>query len=223
MTGHNFSRPCRASLNFPCASSGEHPINTQTDAPLGPLDDAGVRQLVDVLSGRRTINLFDDRPAPKDVLIDAIDTARWAPNHRLTQPWRFHLLGEQTVHRVIELEVALAVARNGDAAGPRRRERLGAIPGWFVVTSALCGEELMDTENYAATACAVQNLSLYLWARGVGLKWTTGAITRDERFYEILGIETATHRVVGMFWYGYPAMVPAQKRLPCEEIVSHLP
>ena len=188
-----------------------------------PLDDDAVRQLVGILSGRRTINLFDERAAPEALLIEAIDTARWAPNHRLTQPWRFHLLGEQTRDRVIEVDVALAVARNGEEAGPRRRDRLSAIPGWFVVTSARCGDALTDQENYAASACAVQNLSLHLWARGVGVKWTTGAVTRDQRFYDILGIEESTHQVVGLFWYGYPAMVPAQKRLPCEEIIARLP
>ncbi|MEO0974777.1 MAG: nitroreductase [Pseudomonadota bacterium] len=188
-----------------------------------PLDDAATRQLMDVLAGRRTINLFDDRPAPEAILLDAIDAARWAPNHRLTQPWRFHLFGSQTRAKIIERDIELAVAKNGEAAAPRRRERLQAVPGWFAVTSARCGDDLVDRENYAASACAVQNLCLYLWAKGVGVKWTTGAVTRDARFFEVLGIDPLQYQVVGMFWYGYPAHVPEQKRLPCEEIIARLP
>lgn len=201
----------------------QHEDTTAAEAPLARLDDDAIRQITAVLSGRRTVNLFQTTPAPESALLAAVDAARWAPNHRLTQPWRFRLLGQQTVRGVIELDVALAVARNGEVAGPRRRERLEAIPGWFVVTSLRDDDALVDQENYAATCCAVQNLSLSLWAQGIGTKWTTGAITRDPRFMELLGMSAERERVVGLFWYGYPALVPEQKRLPAEEIVERLP
>jgi hypothetical protein len=63
---------------------------------------------------------------------------------------------------------------------------------------------------------------LYLWQRGIGVKWTTGGITRQQRFYELLGVDPANEAVVGFFWYGVPKIVPTQKRRPVAEIVREL-
>ena len=59
-------------------------------------DDPAVESVAELLRNRRSINLFEPEPVGTDVLLDAIDVARWAPNHRLTQPWRFYLLGPET-------------------------------------------------------------------------------------------------------------------------------
>ena len=58
-------------------------------------DDASVVPVASVIRERRTINLFEAEPVGQQPLLDAIELARWAPNHRLTEPWRFYLLGPQ--------------------------------------------------------------------------------------------------------------------------------
>jgi hypothetical protein len=63
---------------------------------------------------------------------------------------------------------------------------------------------------------------LYLWRQGIGVKWTTGGITRQPRFYELIGIDPVAETIVGFFWYGVPRVVPVQKRRPVEEIVTEL-
>jgi len=176
-----------------------------------------------VLRGRRSIDLFEPQPVPVSLVRDAIDAARWAPNHRLTQPWRFYLIGPTTRARVIDLAVAIDTAAKGERAGVARRARLDAVPGFLVLTSRRSDEALLDREDYAACCCAAQNLLLYLWQHGVGSKWTTGGITRDARFYELLGIDAATESVVGFFWYGLPRVVPEQKRRPVAEILRECP
>ena len=82
---------------------------------------------------------------------------------------------------------------------------------------------LLEREDYAACCCAAQNLMLYLWQRGVGVKWTTGGITRQPRFYDLLGIDASKEVVVGFFWYGVPKVVPTQKRKSVAEIVTERP
>jgi nitroreductase len=176
-----------------------------------------------VLRGRRSIDLFAPDPVAVDTLLAAIEAARWAPNHRLTEPWRFYLLGPSTRSAVIDLAVALEVAAKGERAGPVRRARLEGVPGMFVLTSARSDDALVDRENFAACCCAAQNLMLYLWRQGIGTKWTTGTITRHERFCELVGIDAAREALVGLFWYGVPKVVPAQSRCPVEEIVTKLP
>jgi nitroreductase len=157
-----------------------------------------------------------------DAVRAAIEVARWAPNHRLTEPWRFYLLGPATLRLVVDLAVELDVAKKGERAGPIRRARLEAIPGMLVLTSARSDDPLLEREDYAACCCAAQNLMLYLWGKGIGVKWTTGGITRQPRFYELLGIDSVKESVVGLFWYGVPKVVPTQKRRPVEEIVTVL-
>jgi hypothetical protein len=55
------------------------------------------------------------------------------------------------------------------------------------------------------------------------VKWTTGGVTRDQRFYEIIGVDATKEVVVGLFWYGVPKVVPTQKRKPVAEIVTERP
>jgi nitroreductase len=176
-----------------------------------------------LLRGRRSIDLYAPDPVPTHVLLEAIDVARWAPNHRLTQPWRFYLIGPATRSGMIDLAVEIDVAKKGERAGPARRARLEAVPGFLVLTTRRSEDALVDREDYAACCCAAQNLMLYLWERGIGTKWTTGGITRDARFYELLGIDATRESVVGLIWYGVPKVVPTQERRPAAELVMQLP
>jgi nitroreductase len=175
-----------------------------------------------VLRGRRSIDLFAPDAVATETVLAAIEVARWAPNHRLTEPWHFYLLGRETMRAVVDLAVELDVAAKGERAGPVRRARLEAVPGMLVLTSARSEDALLDRENYAACCCAAQNLVLYLWLKGIGAKWTTGGITRQQRFYELLGIDPEKESLAGFFWYGVPKVIPTQKRRPVEEIVTKL-
>jgi nitroreductase len=178
----------------------------------------------DVLRGRRSIDLFEAEPVDSRVLLEAIEVARWAPNHRLTEPWHFYLIGAATAAAIIDLAAALDTAAKDEKAGAARRARLAAIPGFFVLTTRKSPDNaLQEREDYAACCCAAQNLMLYLWRCGIGAKWTTGGITRSERFYELLGIDAARETVVGFFWYGIPKVVPTQKRRAVSEIVTERP
>ena len=175
-----------------------------------------------VLRGRRSIDLFAPDAVAVDTVRAAIEVARWAPNHRLTEPWKFYLLGPASLRSLIDLAVELEIAKKGERAGPVRRARLEAVPGMFVLTSARSEDASLEREDYAACCCAAQNLMLYLWGKGIGAKWTTGGITRHARFHELLGIDVTQESVVGLFWYGVPKVIPTQKRRPVEEIVTKL-
>jgi len=178
--------------------------------------------LVDTIITRRTINFFKPDRVDDSLILNAIEVARWAPNHHLTEPWHFHILAGQTRARVIELITEIKSAGQGEAARNGVAKRLNSIPGWLVITSELSPDPIMRTENYAACCCAAQNMMLYLWHAGVGVKWTSGAVTRDERLFRLLGIDRNTRTVVGLFWYGYPEQVPEQRRKPVSAITTLL-
>jgi nitroreductase len=199
------------------------PVDTSKPTSTGPV--VSLQEYGQFLRSRRTINFFKPEPVSGDLLREAVEVARWAPNHRLTEPWHFYLLGEETTRSIIRLIVELKTRGRDDNARGAVRDRLEAIPTWFVQTCRLSpGLPVQEQEDYAACACAVQNLMLYLWQAGIGVKWTTGEATREQRFYDILGIDRTREKVTGLFWCGYPADVPeARKRRDTNQICTSLP
>ena len=176
-----------------------------------------------VIRSRRTINQFHANLPPEELILSALDLARWAPNHKLTEPWRFYLLGAETAAQVVELNTQLLCRDKGEAKAQAKREKWSKIPGWLVVTYQKSDDPIRDRENYAAVCCAIQNLALSLWGKGVGMKWTTGGVTLSEEIYELLNIEHAKEEIVGLLWYGYPAEEPQSHRQPLTDVLKRLP
>lgn len=183
---------------------------------------AAAAELARLIHTRRSVDRYLAEPPPRPLLIEAIELARWAPNHRCTEPWHFYLCGSQTRQAIIDLNSEMVSARQGEAVGAVKRNRWSQVPGFLVVTCDNSDDTLRAHEDYAASACAVQNLMLALWSRGIASKWTTGAVTRDERFYELIWVDPAQETVVGLIWYGYPAHLPESTRKPVEAITVDL-
>lgn len=181
-----------------------------------------LQHLGERLRSRRTVNVFLQQPVSKKLVLDAIEAARWAPNHRLTEPWHFYLLGRRAVRESIELTRVVATERKGPEIGEFKARDAAKRPGWMVVTCRRSDDKLTEQEDYAAVACAVQNFSLYLSEAGLASKWSTGPITRDGRFYKLLGIDPKREFIVGLLWYGYPKITPTQQRKAVAEIVTEL-
>ena len=182
-----------------------------------------LREFAEVLHGRRTIDQFLQTPVPDGLVREAIEAATWAPNHFVSEPWRFILPGEETVGRIIDLSAEMVTARKGVELGEHKRRTWSEKPGWLIVTSPHCDDELREREDYAACCTAVQNFMLYLWKAGVGSKWTTGPITRDPRFFDIISVDPKAAFVVGLIWFGYPKVTPTQSRAAVEDVVTELP
>jgi nitroreductase len=183
-----------------------------------------LREFGEVLQGRRTINLYLQTPVPGELVREAIEVATWAPNHHVTEPWRFYRLGRETVGACIDLVRELVTKKKNDArAGEHKAQSWAEKPGWLVVTCRKSDDELLQQEDYAACCAATQNFMLYLWKAGVGSKWTTGDITRDSRFLDIIGIDADNEFVVGLVWYGYPKLTPTQSRQPVEKVLTDRP
>ena len=182
-----------------------------------------LREFAEVLRGRRTINLYLHTPVPEKLVHEAIEAATWAPNHHVTEPWRFILPGEQTVGKILDLCEEMVAARKGPELGAHKRNSWSEKPGWLIVTCRRSDDELREQEDYAACCAAAQNFMLYLWKAGVGSKWTSGEITRDPRFCDIIGVDPDEAFVVGMFWFGYPKVTPSQSRSGLPDVLVELP
>jgi nitroreductase len=191
--------------------------------PAPSYETTELREFGEILRGRRTIELFLHTPVPGSLVRAAIEAATWAPNHRVTEAWTFHLLGKHSIAACLDLVRELVTASKDAAAAEFKVKSWAEKPGWLVVSCRNSDDDLRQREDYAACAAAIQNFMLYLWKAGVGSKWTTGAITRDPRFYDIAGIDARLASVVGLVWYGYPKLTPTQQRKPLADVLIELP
>jgi len=182
---------------------------------------------MDVLTAlreRRSLYKFTAEPVPYAAFERAVEAARWAPNHKLTEPWRFYWLGPETCRHTVDLVTEIITEKKGAEVAASKRADWLKRPAMFVASyTRTPNDPLRDEEDYAATACALQNLTLALWAEGLGGKWGSGAIIRDERFYRLLGIDAEKERIVALYSLGYPAEVPRSRRKPVEDILQQLP
>src|SRR5436305_12872862 len=96
----------------------------------------------DAIRERRTHKVFASEPLTRALLDDLLELARWAPNHHLTNPWRFRVLGPGALQRVKM------------AAGPEAAAKLDRAPTLLAVTQVRSDDPVQDEEDRCATACA---------------------------------------------------------------------
>ncbi len=180
-------------------------------------------EFAQILQTRRTIHRFRPDPIPEAALERALAAAVLAPNHGLTEPWRFYLPGPQTARQLVSLNTSLVAAGAGPERAAEKEALWRAVPRWLVLTVVCSADPLRAREDYAACACAAQNLALALWSEGIGMKWTTGPVTRTREFLELMWIDGAAEEVVGLMMIGYPAEVPPVNRRPATGFRVELP
>ncbi len=123
-------------------------------------------ELDEAIRGRRTHKAYGPEPVEREVLDELFDLARWAPNHHLTNPWRFRVLGPESLER---LKVA---------AGPEAATKLDRAPTLVCASVKLTGDAMQDEEDLCAAACAVFIVLLAAHSRGLAGYWRTPGVLR---------------------------------------------
>lgn len=184
-------------------------------------ESQNLRLIAERIRSRRTTKLFLKQKVSRRIILDAIEVARWAPNHHVTEPWHFYLMGPKKIAETARLigDIIRETRSDEDLAAFKEKSAL-SMPGWLLVTCRKSDDELTEREDYAAVCCAVQNMALYLSEADVACKWTTGLVTRDPRFFQLMDIDMDKEFVVGLFWYGFPKTLPTQSRKDVAEIVT---
>ena len=185
----------------------------------------------EALVARRSIYKFADKQVSDEIIERAIDCARFAPCHKLTEPWRFLILGEETrrallpaVNRLAEEKCLKKGQSNVAEQLERARKKIVDVPLLMAVTSALSeGDAFRTKEDYAATTCALHQAVLSFWADGVGAQWSTGGITRDAEAYSVLNLDASKVEIIGFLKVGYPQKVAQTSRLSVDDILKRLP
>ncbi len=167
-------------------------------------------ELEDAIRSRRTHKTFEPEPVPRELLEELLELARWAPNHHLTQPWRFRVLGPKSLARLKE------------AAGSAEAPKLDRAPTLVVASVVLTGAQAQDEEDLCATAAATYAVLLGAHAHGLASYWRTPAVLRVPAGREAVGIPDG-ERVLGLIHLGTPRTAPApDERRPVQDYVSYL-
>jgi nitroreductase len=166
----------------------------------------------EAIRSRRTHKAYGREPVDPAALEELLELARWAPNHNLTNPWRFRVLGPETLARLKE------------AAGPEAAVKLDRAPTLVAASARLAGDPVQDEEDLCAAAVAVYIVLLAAHGRGLAGYWRTPAVVRTAEGRAALGIEDERERVIGLIHLGPPRQgkEPPQ-RLPPGDYVTSLP
>jgi nitroreductase len=181
--------------------------------------------ILEAFSQRRSIKRFQARPITRAEIESLLDAAVLAPNHHLTQPWRFYVLGPQSraayglalgerKARKVEDPVAAQAVRDRTANEYRQ------LPAMIAVAMVLNDNPEQREEDYAAVMMAVQNLLLASVAAGLGTHIRTGAVMDDPAARAAMGVPAA-ERVVATVSLGAPEEVPpARARLAASQLTT---
>ena len=180
----------------------------------------------EALLNRRTIHRYTDEPIPDGVVERALQAAIRAPNHKLTNPWRFTRVGKSTRQKLTELGIQLKAEKKGEMDDDYERylrEKYGNPAALVAVSQVLDDDPFRRKEDYAATAAAIQNFCLSLFADDVGSKWSTGSMTRHDDTYAWLEIDPDVEEIVALVWVGMPEIVPDPPRMTLDQVVRDVP
>jgi nitroreductase len=188
-------------------------------------------EVLEAITSRRSVFKFKPDHVPTDVIERVFGYGVWAPNHHLTEPWRFIVLGSETKETMAKRYSEIQAAKAADQADETARKALSeagykkfhAKPTIVAVTCVQDGDETKNREDYAAACCAMQNVALAGWAEGVGMQWSTGPITLEEATYRLLGVDKSKEYIIGFFYTGYPEEVLDAKRKPLSEVFRYTP
>ena len=159
---------------------------------------------------RRTHKAFAADPLPRELIDELLELARWVPNHNLTNPWRFRVVGPESLE---------ALKR---AAGPEAAAKLDRAPTLIAATAKRSVDAVQDEEDLCATACATYAVLLAAHARGLAGYWRTPGVLRTNEGRDALGIG-ADERFVALIHLGWPRQErQPPERAPQRDVVNYL-
>jgi nitroreductase len=188
-------------------------------------------ELIEAILSRRSVGRVRQDPVPGKMIRVILESAIHAPNHRITEPWRFHVFvgkGRGQLARARAETARLQAEAEGEdqemAAGRISRERKKAFRA-PVVIAVICGagrDEIETLENYAACAAAVQNMQLTAHSLGIASMWRTGAMAYHDHMRAFFGLGEGD-TIVAYLYVGYPDMGerPRRRQPASEKTVWH--
>ncbi|MFK7807191.1 MAG: nitroreductase [Saprospiraceae bacterium] len=185
-------------------------------------------EITAVIKDRRTVfpENFSDRKVHEEIIKDILVNASWAPNHGMTQPWRFKVYTENGLtllsDEISSLYKKLTPEENFKEVKFNKLKKRPLLTSAVVVVSMKRDprRKIREIEEIEAVACAIQNMYLTATAYGIGTFWSSPAFIYTQEFNEFLNLEEED-RCLGLIYLGYPKDEwPKSYRKPLEHITE---
>lgn len=159
------------------------------------------------------------------VVTQILENARWAPTHKLTEPWRFIVFSGEGIKKLASLQSSIyrSVTEVDGTYKENVYQKLSTKPllSSHIIAVIMKRDEkksVPEIEEAGAVFCAVQNMYLTATAYGVGCYFSTGGITYFEEAKQSFGLER-DDRLLGFFHLGLPKRAyPESKRKPLAQV-----
>ncbi len=167
-----------------------------------------------IIQSRRTHKKFSASSLDRTDIEQLLELIRWAPNHRLEEPWHCYVLDRTGINRLDQF-----FEENQHIASwphPGKEKKLDKLRSHYManlaviihLTSKRDENELKDRENYAACSAAAQNLLLGAEDRGLASFWSSSSAMRHPETQAWLGVNLNEEHFVGSLWIGARASFP---------------
>jgi nitroreductase len=185
-------------------------------------------EITAIIRDRRSIypEQFSKRKIHREQIELLLNNAIWAPSHGLTQPWRFVVLQDNALVKLSEvLGSAYLSETPKELQNDKKLIKLINRPKLATAVIALIVDREKDTkiseaDDFAAVACAVQNMHLTATAQGIGGFWSSTNMVKTQQFREFVSL-TEQQVCIGLFYLGYPEIEwPKGQRKPIEYVTT---
>jgi len=174
--------------------------------------------VIDAIQRRTSVRRFRPDPVARETIERLLDCAVRAPNHKLTEPWRFAVVTGAAVGRFADIRARDRLKRYTDpdsaearAAAEKMRKETAETPAFVVVMCAVSADATTREEDYAAAMMATANLMIAAESLGLGTYLKTGGIMTEPELTAIVDLDHR-FRIVGVVSLGYPRDIEAPKR-----------
>ena len=166
--------------------------------------------VIDTIRSRRSVRTMKDETLGREFIEIILEAATWAPNHHLTEPWRFVVISNEERLKLGE-SMALALEKTLKKDDPRNGEILKAekqkpfrSPVIIAVILSPKGtdEKVVELEETIAAGAALQNLLLAAHSLGIGTMVRTGKHSYEDPVRQYLQM-TDKESLVGLVYMGY--------------------
>lgn len=177
----------------------------------------------EAIIGRRSIKKFNGQPVDREDLLNIIDDAVWAPNHKNREPWRLVVACGKELFSLHELLRETAIPRWKELSEESLEKQMQkfTLPGAYVFV--IVPEDVRQKqrlEDYAAASTFIQNIQLLAWDYGIGSCWKTPEYLDAPDFRTALGVNSG-ERIISMLQLGYFDDLPKGiERRKSNEIVT---
>lgn len=152
--------------------------------------------------------LFNGRRIEDSIIWQILENANWAPNHGLTQPWRFKVFCDSGLTKLADFQADLYQKITPEAkfkSEKYERMKTNILKSSHVIVICMerqKSEKILEIEEIEAVACSVQNMALTAAAHQICSFWGSGGVTYTDELKEFLGLGEKD-QCLGYLYLGY--------------------